>query len=95
MNKKELIEAIVTEVETISKKDAEAVIEAFKKVVGDTISKDEKVSLVGFGTFEKVEAKGREGKINFGEKKGQTYKTEDGFRPKFTAGKELKDKVSK
>ena len=51
MNKTELV-AAMAESADLSKKDAEKALKAFIEVVTDELKKDEKVQLVGFGTFE-------------------------------------------
>ncbi|HHZ05615.1 MAG TPA: HU family DNA-binding protein [Clostridiales bacterium] len=51
MNKSELI-STVAEKSEISKKDAEKAVAALLDTVVETVSKGEKVQLVGFGTFE-------------------------------------------
>ena len=50
MNKTELV-AAMAESADLSKKDAEKALKAFIEVVTDELKKDEKVQLVGFGTF--------------------------------------------
>ena len=51
MNKTELIEAMAKEA-SLSKKDAAAALEAFTDAVAKELKKGEKVTLIGFGTFE-------------------------------------------
>ena len=51
MNKSDLIAAISAKTGT-TKKDAEAALNAFVSVVTEALEKDEKVQLVGFGSFE-------------------------------------------
>ena len=51
MNKTELIMA-VAEKANISKKDADTAVNAVIDTIVETLAKDEKVQLVGFGTFE-------------------------------------------
>ena len=60
MNKTELVAAIV-EKAGISKKDAEKAVAAFVDVVTDALKKDDKVQLIGFGTFSVVKRKARTG----------------------------------
>ena len=50
MNKTELIMA-VAEKANISKKDADTAVNAVIDTIVETLAKDEKVQLVGFGTF--------------------------------------------
>ena len=51
MNKSEFIEAIANEAGT-TKKSANAFYDAFVKVVSNAMLKNDKIALVGFGTFE-------------------------------------------
>ena len=91
MNKTELITAIANNTE-LTKKDAEAALKAFIDVVGDELSKGEKVQLAGFGTFEVVERPARTGRNPQTKKK---MKIAASKAPKFKAGKALKDSVNK
>lgn len=61
MNKTELVAAIAAKAE-LSKKDAEKALNAFVETVQDAVKADDKVQLVGFGTFEARERAAREGK---------------------------------
>ena len=58
MNKTEL-SAAIAEKAGLSKKDAEAAVKAFTDVVAEELKKGEKVTLVGFGTFEVSESSKR------------------------------------
>ena len=51
MNKAELIAQMAAKA-GLSKADAEKALNAFTETVGETLASKEKVSLVGFGTFE-------------------------------------------
>ena len=90
MNKTELVAAIAENAE-ISKKDAEKALKAFVDVVTEELKKEEKVQLVGFGTFEVRKRSAREGR---NPQTGQTMKIEACKAPKFKAGKALKDAVN-
>lgn len=90
MNKTELISAIAKSTE-LTKKDAEKALKAFIDVVGDELSKGEKVQLAGFGTFEVVERAAREG-INPRTKEAITIPASKA--PKFKPMKSLKEKVN-
>lgn len=50
MNKTELVNAIAEEAK-LSKVDAKAALDATIKAISDALAKDDKVALVGFGTF--------------------------------------------
>ena len=90
MNKSELITAMAERAE-LSKKDTEKALKAFVDVISDELVKGEKIQIVGFGTFEVVERKERDGK-----KPGtdEIITIPASKSPKFKAGKALKDKVN-
>ena len=93
MNKAELVEAIAKKT-GLSKKDAEAGLNAFTDVVKKELTNkkgDRKVQLVGFGTFEVAERKARSGR---NPANGETIKIKASKSPKFKAGKALKDAVN-
>ncbi|MBQ7583063.1 MAG: HU family DNA-binding protein [Lachnospiraceae bacterium] len=91
MNKSELIETIAKKAE-LSKKDAEAALNAFTDVVGKALKKGDKVQLVGFGTFEVAKRAARKGR---NPQTGKEIKIAASKAPKFKAGKALKDLVNK
>ena len=90
MNKTELVAAMAEQAE-ISKKDAEKALKAFTDAVSAELKKGGKVQLVGFGTFEVVERKAREGR---NPQTGKTMPIAASKSPKFKAGKALKDMVN-
>lgn len=90
MNKTELVAAIAEKAE-LSKKDTEKALKAFVDVVTEELRKEEKVQLVGFGTFEVSKRAAREGR---NPQTGDTMKIEACKAPKFKAGKALKDAVN-
>ncbi|QPW62035.1 HU family DNA-binding protein [Clostridium botulinum] len=92
MNKTELVNSMA-EKAGLSKKDSELALKAFVESVEEELKAGRKVQLVGFGTFETREQKGRTGTINFGSKKGETYTSKDKIVPVFKAGKQLKEIV--
>ena len=90
MNKTELIAAVAEKAE-ISKKDSEKALKAFVDVVTEQLKNDDKVQLVGFGTFEVSKRAAREGR---NPQTGKTMKIEACKAPKFKAGKALKDAIN-
>lgn len=90
MNKTELIAAIAERAE-ISKKDSEKALKAFIDVVTEQLKNDDKVQLVGFGTFEVSKRAAREGR---NPQTGKTMKIAACKAPKFKAGKALKDAIN-
>ena len=90
MNKMELVSAIA-EKSDLSKRDAEAALNAFTDIVADELKKGEKIQLVGFGTFEVQHRAAREGRNPLTK---ETIKIAASNAPKFKAGKALKDAVN-
>jgi len=91
MNKKELIAAVAAKA-GLSKKDAEAAVDAFTTVVEEELKNGGKVQLVGFGTFEASERAAREGR---NPRTNETITIAASKTPKFKAGKVLKDNINK
>lgn len=89
MNKTELINAVAANA-NLSKKDAEAAVNAFTSVVADTLKKGEKLQLIGFGTFEVRERGARAGR---NPKTGEAITIAASKVPAFVAGKGLKDAI--
>jgi DNA-binding protein HU-beta len=89
VNKAELISAVAEKSE-LTKKDAEKAVNALVSVITETLAKNEKVQLVGFGTFEVRER---------AERKGRNPQTKEEIiipaskAPVFKAGKALKESV--
>lgn len=92
MTKKELIKGVAETVE-MAQKDVTAVVDALVEDIVCAVAEGQEVRITGLGKFERSLVKGREGIINFGERAGETYKTEDKFVPKFKASKEFKDAI--
>ncbi len=89
MNKAELVEEVAGKA-GLTKKEAGDVVDAITSAITDTLAMNERVTLVGFGTFQVRERKARKGvnpqtreAINIPAKKV----------PKFTAGKALREAV--
>jgi DNA-binding protein HU-beta len=89
MNKAELINAVADKAD-ISKADATRAIDALIEVVGKALKKNDKVSLVGFGTFAVRKRAARQGR---NPKTGSPIKIAASKNPVFKAGKALKDAV--
>ena len=91
MNKTELI-AAVAEKADLSKKDAEAAITATVEAITEALAEQEKVQLVGFGSFE---VKTRAERVGRNPKTKETIQIPASKAPVFKAGKALKDAVAK
>lgn len=89
MNKAELVEEVAGKA-GLTKKDANNVIDAMTSAITDSLVREEKVTLVGFGTFQVRERKARKG-VN-----PQTREALDipaKKVPKFVPGKGLREAV--
>ncbi len=89
MNKTELISAIADKAE-ISKTDADKALNALVEVLGKALKKNDKVALVGFGTFSVRKRAARTGR---NPKTGAPLKIAASKNPTFKAGKAFKDAV--
>lgn len=91
MTKADLI-TVVAQKTNLSKKDSDKAVAAVLEAITETLAAGEKVSLVGFGTFEVKERAAREG-INPRTK--EKIEIPSSKLPVFKAGKGLKEEVSK
>ena len=91
MNKTELIDAMAKE-SGLSKKDSEKALKAFTDTVTAALKKKDKVTLIGFGTFETKQRAARTGR---NPQTGKEIKIKASTTPSFKAGKALKDAVNK
>ena len=87
MNKSELV-ASVAEVAELTKKDAEKAVNAVFASVQKALVEDDKVQIIGFGTFEVRTRAARKGR------NPQTGETPASKNPVFKAGKALKEAVN-
>jgi len=90
MNKGELVE-VIAEKADVTKKEADAVLTAIVDSIVEAVSAGEKVTLVGFGSFEPRDRQAREGR---NPKTGETMQIAATRVPAFSAGKQFKDKVA-
>ncbi len=89
MTKKELID-VVAEKANVTKKDAEAVVNATIDEIVAAVAKGESVQFTGFGTFE---ARKREAKEGRNPRTGEVVKIAASTVPAFKAGKSFKEAV--
>jgi len=90
MNKKDLIDAVANEA-NLKKKDAEAAVNATFDAITKALKKDDKVQLIGFGTFD---VKTRAARTGRNPQTGAEIKIAASRMPSFKAGKVLKDAVN-
>ena len=91
MNKADLV-AAVAEKADMSKKDAEKAVKAVFDAIEESLAANEKVQLVGFGTFEVKDRAERTGR---NPQTKETITIPASKVPGFKAGKALKDAVQK
>ncbi|MBW4429145.1 MAG: HU family DNA-binding protein [Nostoc desertorum CM1-VF14] len=90
MNKGELVDAVAAKT-NITKKQADEIISAFLSVVTEAVAEGEKVTLIGFGSFERRERSEREGR---NPKTNEPMTIPATKVPAFSAGKQFKEKVA-
>ena len=90
MNKSEFVVS-VAEKSGLDKKQAAAAVDAFIETVKDSVKNGEKVSFIGFGSFDLKERPEREGK---NPRTGELMKIAASKVPVFKVGKGFKDFVN-
>ena len=91
MNKRELIEAVASNAQ-ITKKEADAAVNAALDAIIDGLAKEGKVVIPGFGSFEVRNKNAREGR---NPRTGEKVMIAAKRAPAFTPGKAMKDAVEK
>jgi DNA-binding protein HU-beta len=90
MNKGELIKSVV-EKTNLTKKEVDLILTTILETIVDAVSTGEKVTLVGFGSFEARERKGRQGR---NPKTGEKIDIPPSRLPTFSVGKFFKKRVN-
>ena len=90
MNKGELVDAVAAKT-NITKKQTDEIISAFLSVVTEAVANGEKVTLIGFGSFERRDRSEREGR---NPKTNEPMTIPATKVPAFSAGKQFKEKVA-
>jgi len=90
MNKAELVAEVANQTK-LTKKTAKEAVDAIISAITDFLAREERVTLVGFGTFRVVNRKARRG-VN--PQTRETIQIPAKKVPKFTSGKGLRDKTS-
>ncbi|MDA0708374.1 MAG: HU family DNA-binding protein [Proteobacteria bacterium] len=91
MNKNELIAGVAGSA-GISKTDASNAVDAVIDAISNALASGEEVRMVGFGTFSTANRAASTGR---NPRTGEAIKIAASTRPKFKAGKALKDAVNK
>ena len=82
----------IAENANVTQIEAKATLEAMIKGITESLSKNDNVTLVGFGTFQVKDRSAREGR---NPKTGETIQIKASKVPSFKAGKTLKDVINK
>ncbi|MBI3590847.1 MAG: HU family DNA-binding protein [Candidatus Melainabacteria bacterium] len=91
MNKAELIELIANKTNT-SKRQSEECLDLVINAITKSVARGEKVTLVGFGTFQRRDRRARKGRDP---RTGAEISIPAKKVPAFTAGKQFKTAVNK
>ena len=90
MNKAELI-SIVAKKTNLTKKETELALTTILETIVDVVASGEKITLVGFGSFEVRERKSREGR---NPKTGEKIEIPTSKLPAFSVGKFFKKRLN-
>lgn len=90
MNKGELVTSVAKKT-NLTKKEAELALTAILETIIDVVSCGEKITLVGFGSFEARERKAREGR---NPRTGEKINIPSCKLPTFSVGKFFKKRVN-
>ena len=90
MKKDGLVEAVIAAAGIETKKQAQQVVEAIFDTIVKTMAKGEEVAITGFGTFRVVR---RAARMGVNPKTGEKIQIAAATKPKFRAGKVLKEAV--
>lgn len=89
MNKADLVEEVVNQT-GLTKRPSREAIDAITSVITDALARGEKVSLMGFGTFQVAKRKARIGR---NPQTGEELQIPARKTPRFKPGKGLREKV--
>ncbi|MET1117302.1 HU family DNA-binding protein [Priestia megaterium] len=89
MKKPELIDAVATKSD-LTKQDSKKAVDALFETISNTLVKEEKIQLLGFGTFEVRERAERTGR---NPQTGEEMTIPASKVPAFKPGKELKEAI--
>jgi DNA-binding protein HU-beta len=90
MKKDGLVDAVMQAADLGSKKQAQDAVEAVFETITSSLARGEEVGITGFGTFRAMKSAARMG-VN--PKTGEKIHIAASTKPKFRAGKALKDAV--
>ncbi len=90
MKKQDLVEAVMNAAQVETKKQADAAVEAVFDTIVKAMSRGEDVAITGFGTFRVAR---RAARMGVNPKTGEKIQIAASVKPKFRAGKLLKEAV--
>ena len=90
MTKAQLVDAVMQAAGMEHKSDAAKAVEAVFDTIVKTMGRGEDVAITGFGTFRVAKRAARQGR---NPKTGETIQLKASVKPKFRAGKVLKEAV--
>ncbi|MDY6783179.1 MAG: HU family DNA-binding protein [Cyanobacteriota bacterium] len=90
MNKGDLVQTVAAKT-GLSQKEVNAIVTVLTEVIEEAVANGEKVTLVGFGTFEPRERQAREGR---NPRTGKPMQIPATKVPAFSAGKLFKERVA-
>ena len=90
MTKENLVLAVLKAAKCETKKQAQIAVDGVFAAITKSLSRGEEVTVTGFGTFRAVKVSARIGR---NPKTGEKLQIPASIRPKFRAGKALKDAV--
>ena len=90
MTKTDLVNVVAAETE-VSKKVVDTVVNSAIEAIINALKEDDKVQLIGFGTFEVKSVAAREG---HNPKTGETIQIPESKKVSFSASKVLKDSIN-
>ena len=89
MNKAELVDEVVSRTR-LTKRESREAIDGIISVITDSLTRQEKVTLAGFGTFQVIRRKERTGR---NPQTGETVQIPAKKAPKFNPGRGLRERV--
>lgn len=90
MTKDGLVDAVMSAAGIETKAASQRAVEAVFDAITKTLGRGEDVAITGFGTFRVAKSAARQGR---NPKTGETIQIKASIKPKFRAGKALKDAV--
>ena len=91
MTKSQLIETVASRIQSVSKKDIEVIVDTIFSCMTESLTRDERIEIRGFGSFVSKVREAREGR---NPKTGEKVSVPKKRTPFFTVGKELKERVN-